>query len=72
MMFGVREKAMHYTPSTPISRYHTHPCPSSLYAAAESAPYLTCNGGCSPDAMKFVFGLPVSFAAEQRAIVGEL
>lgn len=34
-------------------------------------PYSTCELG-SPGAWKFVSGLPVSFAAEQRAIVGEL
>jgi len=35
------------------------------------AAYAT-SGSSSPGAMKFVFGLPVSFAAEHLAIVGEL
>ena len=34
-------------------------------------PYATCGFG-SPGAMKFVWQFPVAFAAEHRAIVGEL
>jgi hypothetical protein len=36
-----------------------------------SGPYATCGFG-SPGAMKFVSQFPAAFAAEHRAIVGEL
>ena len=47
------------------------PCGSCL----PYAPYATCPNGLSsliPGAIKSVCGLPVSLAAEHRAIVGEL
>jgi hypothetical protein len=40
-------------------------------AAVADGPYATCGYG-SPGAMKFVLGFFWAFAAEQRAIVGEL
>lgn len=61
---------MQYSSSIPIQ----YPCvyPPACNAAGESVgPYSTCGFG-SPGAMKFVSAFLAAFAAEARAIVGEL
>jgi hypothetical protein len=58
---------------TPSSLPHITTNPASWIYPYEScgAPYATCGFG-SPGAMKLVSGFFASFAAEHRAMVGEL